>query len=176
MPYCANCGSPAEGAFCPNCGQPVGQASGGGYPPPAGGAPQGSYQQGGYPPPGYGAQPAQAGLSENAAGALCYLAGLITGIIFLVVAPYSTNRTVRFHAFQSIFFNIAWIALWIVEMIVSAVLAAIPVLGWILSLLLMMAIALGGLILWLLLMWKAYNGDRLVLPVIGPMAEKQAQS
>jgi uncharacterized membrane protein len=176
MPYCANCGSPVEGAFCPNSGQPIGQASGGGNPPPAGGAPQGSYQQGGYPPPGYGAAPAQAGLSDNAAGALCYLAGLITGIIFLVVAPYSTNRNVRFHAFQSIFFNIAWIAIWIVEMIISAVLAAIPVLGWMLSLLLTMAIALGGLILWLLLMWKAYNGDRLVLPVIGPMAEKQAQS
>lgn len=180
MPYCANCGSPAEGAFCPNCGQPVGQASGGGYPPPAGGAPQGSYQQGyqqgAYPPPGYGAQPAQAGLSENAAGAVCYLAGLITGIIFLVVAPYSTNRNVRFHAFQSIFFNIAWIAVWIVEMIISAALTAIPVLGWMMSLLLTMAIALGGLILWLFLMWKAYNGDRLVLPVIGPLAEKQAQS
>lgn len=93
-----------------------------------------------------------------------------------MVEPYSRNRNVRFHAFQSIFFNIAWIAIWIVEMIISAVLAAIPVLGWMLSLLLMMAIALGGLIVWLLLMWKAYNGDRLVLPVIGPMAEKQAQS
>ncbi|MGQ9916089.1 MAG: hypothetical protein ACUVS7_01600 [Bryobacteraceae bacterium] len=176
MPYCANCGSPVEGTFCPNCGQPVGQASGGGYPPPAGGAPQGSYQQGRYPPPGYGAQPAQAGLSENAAGALCYLAGLITGIIFLVVAPYSTNRNVRFHAFQSIFFNIAWIAVWIVEMIISAALASIPVLGWMMSLLLTMAIAFGGFILWLLLMWRAFNGERLVLPVIGPMAEKQAQS
>lgn len=191
MPYCANCGSPVQGAFCPNCGQPVGQASGGGYPPPAGGAPQGSYQQGayqqsgyqqggyqqgGYPPPGYGAPPAQAGLSENAAGALCYLAGLITGIIFLVIAPYNQSRTVRFHAFQSIFFNIAWIALWIVEMIISGVLAAIPVIGWIAGILLAMAIALGGLIVWLLLMWKAYNGDRLVLPVIGPMAERQAQS
>lgn len=181
MPYCANCGSPVEGAFCPNCGQPVGQASGGGYPPPAGGAPQGSYQQGsyqqgGYPPPGYGAQPAQAGLSENAAAALCYLAGLITGIIFLVIAPYNTSRTIRFHAFQSIFFNVAWIALWIVEMIVSAVLAAIPFVGWIIGILLTAALALGGLILWLLLMWKAYNGERLVLPVIGPLAEKQAQS
>lgn len=176
MPYCANCGAPVEGAFCPNCGQPVGQASGGGYPPPAGGAPQGSYQQSGYPPPGYGAQSAQAGLSENAAGALCYLAGLITGIIFLLVAPYSTNRNVRFHAFQSIFFTIAWIAVWIVEMIISAALMAIPVLGWMMSLLLTMAIALGGFILWLLLMWRAYNGERLVLPVIGPMAEKQAQS
>ena len=115
-------------------------------------------------------------MSENAAGALCYLGGLITGIIFLVVAPYSTNWTVRFHAFQSIFFSVAWIALWIVDMIVSAALAAIPVLGWLLSLLLWAALLLGGLIVWLLLMWKAYNGDRLVLPVIGPLAEKQAQS
>ncbi|GIU74261.1 MAG: hypothetical protein KatS3mg004_1348 [Bryobacteraceae bacterium] len=169
MPYCANCGSPVEGAFCPNCGRPVGQATGGAYPPPAGGAPQGQYyQQGGYPPP------AAAGLTENVAGALCYLAGLITGIIFLVVAPYNTNRTVRFHAFQSIFFSIAWIAIWIVEMIVSAVLTGIPVLGWMLSMLLWAAIALGGFILWLLLMWKAYQGDRLMLPVIGPLAEKQA--
>jgi len=169
MPYCANCGSPVEGAFCPNCGRPVGQATGGAYPPPAGGAPQGQYyQQGGYPPP------AAAGLTENVAGALCYLAGLITGIIFLVVAPYNTNRTVRFHAFQSIFFNIAWVAIWIVEMIVSAVLTGIPVLGWMLSMLLWAAIALGGFILWLLLMWKAYQGDRLMLPVIGPLAEKQA--
>jgi len=158
MTYCANCGSPVEGAFCPNCGRPVGQAQGGGY-----------------PPPGYPAQPAQGGLTENVAGALCYLAGMITGIIFLVVAPYFASRTVRFHAFQSIFFNIAWIALWIVEMIVSMALAAIPVLGWIISLMLTMAIALGGFILWLLLMWKAYSGDRLVLPVIGPLAEKQAQ-
>ncbi|MGC8882976.1 MAG: hypothetical protein ACP5UT_09080 [Bryobacteraceae bacterium] len=171
MPYCANCGSPVDGAFCPNCGRPVGQASGGAYPPPAGGAPQGQYyQQGGYPPP------AAAGLTENVAGALCYLAGLITGIIFLVVAPYNTNRTVRFHAFQSIFFNIAWIAVWIVEMIISAVLTGIPVLGWMLSMLLWAAVALGGFILWLLLMWKAYQGDRLMLPVIGALAEKQAAS
>jgi len=158
MPYCANCGSPAEGAFCPNCGRPVGQTQGGGY-----------------PPPGYPAQSAQGGLTENVAGALCYLAGLITGIIFLVVAPYNASRTVRFHAFQSIFFNIAWIGLWIVEMILSAALAAIPVLGWIISLLLWVALLLGGFIVWLLLMWKAYNGDRLVLPVIGPLAEQQAR-
>lgn len=108
------------------------------------------------------------------AGALCYLAGLITGILFLVIEPYNRSRMVRFHAFQSIFFNIAWIAIWIVEMIVSAALTPIPVLGWLLSLLLWTAIALGGFILWLVLMWKAYQGDRLVLPVIGPLAEKQA--
>jgi uncharacterized membrane protein len=158
MTYCANCGSPVEGAFCPNCGRPVGQAQGGGY-----------------PPSGYPAQPAQGGLTENVAGALCYLGWLITGIIFLVVAPYNASRTVRFHAFQSIFFSIAVIGLSIVGMIITAALAGIPFLGWLLSWLLWSALWLGILILWLLLMWKAYSGDRLVLPVIGPLAEKQAQ-
>lgn len=173
MPYCANCGSLVEGAFCPSCGKPAGLAPGGGFeqqgaPPPPGGYPP----QGGYPPP----PAAQSGLSDNAASALCYLAGLITGVIFLVVAPYNSNRNVKFHAFQSIFFNVAIIAVWIAEMILSMILAAIPVLGWILSLLLTLGIALLFFCTWLYLMWKAFNGERVVLPVIGPLAEKQAQS
>lgn len=131
---------------------------------------------GGHAPRGYGPPSAPTGLTDNLAGALCYFAGLITGIVFLVIEPYSRSRTVRFHAFQSIFFNIAWIALWIVEMIISAALTPIPVLGWLLGLLLWTAVALGGFILWLVLMWKAYQGDRLVLPVIGPLAEKQAMA
>jgi uncharacterized membrane protein len=35
-------------------------------------------------------------------------------------------------------------------------------------------VSLGGFVLWLLLMYKAYNGERFMLPVVGPMAEKQA--
>ena len=63
---------------------------------------------------------ANSGLQANTAGALAYLAGIITGIIFLVIDPYKSDRFVRFHAFQSIFFNVAWIALWIAWMIVRA--------------------------------------------------------
>ena len=55
-------------------------------------------------------------------GALTYLAGFVTGIVFLVLDPYKSNSFVRFHAFQSIFFNVAWIAFWIIWMILSAVL------------------------------------------------------
>ena len=44
------------------------------------------------------------------AGALAYLVGAITGILFLVIDPFKSDRFVRFHAFQSIFFNLAWIA------------------------------------------------------------------
>jgi uncharacterized membrane protein len=120
--------------------------------------------------------PTSAGMSENVAGALCYLLGLITGIIFLVLAPYNQNRNVRFHAFQSIFFNVAMIVAWIVFMIVATVLAHIPILGAIIDLLLWVTLSIGWLIVWLMLMFKAYNNQRLSLPIIGPIAEKQAAS
>lgn len=113
-------------------------------------------------------------MSDNAAGALCYLLGLITGILFLVLAPYNQSKTVRFNAFQSIFLNIAWVVIYIVLVIVSLVLHAIPVLGTLLSILITFCLWIGGLILWLYLMFKTYNGTKVVLPVIGPMADKQA--
>jgi uncharacterized membrane protein len=113
-------------------------------------------------------------MSENVAGALCYLLGLITGVLFLVIAPYNQNRNVRFHAFQSIFFNVAMIAAWIAFMVIGTILAHIPILGWIIDLLVWAALSIGALIIWLMLMFKAYNNQRLSLPVIGPLAEKQA--
>jgi hypothetical protein len=60
-----------------------------------GGAPGGSL-----PPSGPPA--AAGGMTDNVASALCYVLGLITGILFLVLSPYNQNKTVRFHAFQSI--------------------------------------------------------------------------
>ena len=110
-------------------------------------------------------------MQENVAGALCYLVGLITGILFLVLQPYNQNPRIRFHAFQSIFFHVFWIILWIALTVIAIVLP------WGLHLivsLFRLVIWLGGFILWLLLMWKAYNNERLVLPVIGPIAEQQA--
>src|SRR5690242_11310682 len=99
MPFCATCGSSVEGRFCAKCGAPVGA--------PAGAAPAAG------PAMSSGAVPVgAAGLTDNAASALCYVLGLVTGILFLVMAPYSQIRTVRFHAFQSIFLNVAWIAVW----------------------------------------------------------------
>ena len=69
--------------------------------------------------------PASTGLQNNAVGALAYLGGLITGILFLVIDPYKTDRFVRFHSFQSIYFNVAWIGLWIVWMIVGLLLGVV---------------------------------------------------
>jgi uncharacterized membrane protein len=130
---------------------------------------------GGYapPPPAVAVVPS-AGMEENVASALCYFGWWITGVIFLVLAPYNQNKTIRFHAFQSIFVCVAAIPLWIVMLILSMILHFIPVLGALLSMVLYLAMVVGFLGLWLFLMYKAYNKEKFVLPFIGPLAEKQA--
>jgi uncharacterized membrane protein len=126
-------------------------------------------------PPPPSAYPAQSsGLADNMAGALCYLLGVLTGVLFLVLEPYNRNRTIRFHAFQSIFVWVAAVALWIVVTMVSIMLSTIPFVGFMISVLLHFGVALGIFVLWLMLMYKAYNNERWVLPVVGPLAEKQA--
>jgi len=116
------------------------------------------------------AAPAAAGLTENVACALCYAVGFITGILFLVLAPYNQNRNVRFHAFQSIFFSAASIGLGFVFMFISLLTG-----GWSLFLLpVFWLIRLGLFVLWLVLIIKTYQNQKLVLPIIGPMAEQQA--
>ena len=142
MPYCSNCGAQVDGRFCPQCGASVESGAGAAR----------------------SAVPA-AGMSDNVAGALCYLLGFITGIIFLAVAPYNARRQVRFHAFQSIFLSVAWIVRWIVIGIV---------LPWAAYMVISPLLSLAGLALWLFLMWKTYQNQRVVLPVIGEMADKQA--
>ncbi len=166
MAFCASCGSPVEGRFCAKCGATVGAAAGtgAGAPPP--------------PPTPYanpGGQPVAAGsgLSLNAASALCYVLGLLTGILFLVLEPYNRDRTIRFHAFQSIFLNVAWIAFWIVRLMLGIMLSFIGGM-WMISLLLGMLFGLGFFILWLYLIISAYQGKTVVLPIIGPLAQKQA--
>ncbi|MBI5084516.1 MAG: hypothetical protein HZB13_07960 [Acidobacteria bacterium] len=162
MAYCPNCGAEAQGSFCIKCGASLGAS-----------APSGQPQ---YQAQAPAAAPAQAGLADNVAGALCYLAGLITGIIFLVVAPFSTNRAVRFHAFQSIFLHVGLIALWVVFIFLSMVLHYIPVLGAMLSLLISLGLGFGFFLVWLYMMFQTYSGKKVVLPIIGPMAEKQANA
>jgi len=151
-------------------------------PPPPGPQPgfqqpgyqQQNYQQPGYQQPGaqqYSAPATSGGLTENLAGALCYLIGLITGVLFLVLAPYNQSKFVRFHAFQAILFHVTWIAFWIALTIVSL---AMPFALHILVTLLSMLIGLGGLCAWLFLMFKAYNNEKFKLPIIGDLAEKQS--
>ncbi|HEY6948727.1 MAG TPA: hypothetical protein VI297_07920 [Gemmatimonadales bacterium] len=108
------------------------------------------------------------GLTPNVAGALSYLFMPFTGILFLVLEK--TNSFVRFHAMQATVLGVAWIILWIALTVLSNV---VPVLGWIVGFLVSIVLWLGGFILWLLLMWNAYQSKEWELPVIGPFARKQ---
>jgi len=160
MPFCASCGTQVEGKFCPKCGAAI--VAGGAAPPP--------------PAPGAYAAPVSAPMADNVASMLCYVLGLITGIIFLVLEPYSKNRTVRFHAFQSIFLNVAIIAIDIVAGIVFRILLEILGFFAFLGIIFWPIFGLGCLCLWLFLLFSTYQGKTIVLPIIGPLAQKQAQS
>src|SRR5262249_48794426 len=110
--------------------------------------------------------------SNNVAGLLCYVFGWITGVIFLLIDPYKNEKFVRFHAFQSIFFNLSLIAVYIAFAILGVILSVIH-LG-LLMLPLYMVLGLGIFGAWVFLMYKAYNNETFKLPLIGDLAAKQA--
>jgi uncharacterized membrane protein len=196
MAFCSNCGAEVQGRFCAKCGSPAGAGAGPAasapppppppqpsYTPPQQSyvppqqsyvPPQQGYQQPSYSAPPPGAAPQAGGLTDNMAAALCYVLGLLTGILFLVLAPYNQNRLIRFHAFQSIFLHLGMIAVMIGLMVLTGILRLIPFLGVMLSFVLYPIVGLCFFVLWLVMMYKAYNGERWVLPVVGALAEKQA--
>lgn len=104
------------------------------------------------------------GMQPNVAALLSYLVGFITGIIFFVIEK--ENKFVRFHAMQSI---ITFGGLFVLGFVVGILFSFIPFLGLIASLLLWIV----NLILWILLMIKAYQGEYFKLPVVGDIAEKR---
>ena len=161
MAFCASCGSQVDGKFCPKGGAAI--VAGGAVPPPPGAGP-------------YAAPVASAPMADNVASTLCYVLGLITGIIFLVMDPYSKNRNIRFHAFQSIFLNVLIIVIEIVAGIVFRILLEIMGFFGLLAGIFFPIFGLGCLLLWLFLLYSTYQGKTIVLPVIGPLAQKQAQS
>ena len=112
----------------------------------------------------------QSGLSENAASGLAYVT-IIPAIIFLIVAPFNQNRVVRFHSWQSIFLAIAWI----VVDVALAVMGRLPFIGWT-TWFLMPLVGLAFLILWIIVLINAFNGKRFKVPIVGDLAEKQADS
>jgi len=126
-------------------------------------------------PPAASAPASTGGMADNVAGMLAYVT-IIPAIIFLVMEPYNKNRFVRFHSFQNIFLHVAAIVLWIALFMVSAVLAFIPILGHLVAFLLWMVLSLGLFIVWIVLLLKANQGQMFKLPVIGDMAEKQANA
>jgi uncharacterized membrane protein len=150
MPFCGKCGSSVtEGAsFCGKCGAPL---------TPSPGVPQTAGT----------AKP----FESNIAALLSYLLWFIGGIIFLVLEPYKNDRFVRFHAFQSVFLSVIFFIFWIFWNVIMGALLGV---GWFILSFIGGIIWLGVLLLWLFLMYKAYNNETFMIPFIGELAAKQA--
>jgi len=101
------------------------------------------------------------GLDENIASAACYVLGWLTGIIFFLVEK--NNKTVRFHAMQS---TITFLALTVIAIILGSI--------WFLGVFVII-IELLAFILWLYLIIRAWQGDKVKLPFIGDVAENFAR-
>ena len=172
MGFCANCGAavPQNAGFCGKCGRstssgaPVAQMAS---------APQsaelGAIATMQRAPAGVAAS----GLTPNVAGALAYLLGLITGIIFLALEPYKHDRFVRFHAMQSILLSATYIVYRITFSFVVRMIVGVS--GWLALALVPVAfvISLGLFAFWLFLMYSAYKGREFHIPVIGAIAARQ---
>ncbi len=136
--------------FVPKCGAPQGNAPSAAVTPAA------------------AADSPTAGMEENVAALVSYILGWVTGLIFLLI---DKRPFVKFHAAQSIAFNICifpcWIALWIIEMI----LAHIPIIGF-LGLIMFPVFGLAIFAIWIFLMFKAYSHEKFKLPIIGDIVDK----
>jgi uncharacterized membrane protein len=106
-------------------------------------------------------QKTSTGLDANVAAALTYAFGWVTGLVFLVMEK--DNRFVRFHAMQSTIV-FATLSLGFI------LLQSIPLLGMLLSVFIVIPLSA---VLWLLMMFKAYQGERFKLPIAGEMAEQR---
>jgi uncharacterized membrane protein len=150
MAHCTKCGAAVadNASFCAACGASQSAAP---NPAPAG-------------------APAQPQMAENVAGLLCYVLGWVTGLIFYFIdkRPY-----VRFHAAQSmvVFGGLTVLRIGL-GMFVGVSIFAGGLAGWSFAGSIFALISLIGLVLWILLMIKAYQGERFRVPVAADIAEK----
>lgn len=147
-------------AFCKACGQDVGEST---FCPKCGAAQSA-------PPVSSSAQSAQVaspteGIAENVAGLLCYVLGWITGIIFLLI---DKRPFVKFHAAQSI---VVFGALTVLRIGLWMMIGFGGFVGFGLWAIMSLLLVLLGVVLWILLMVKAYQHELFKLPIAAGIAE-----
>jgi uncharacterized membrane protein len=109
------------------------------------------------------------GLSDNAAGGIAYIT-IIPAIVFLILEPFKRSSYVRFHAWQSIFFYVAWA---VVHILIEVVQNLVPTVLF-LTLTLWQLVDLAFFVVLVIVFVSAFNGKRLKLPILGDLAQKQA--
>jgi uncharacterized membrane protein len=114
------------------------------------------------------------GLDLNLASALCYVFGLVSGVIFFAIETQS--RVVKYHALQSMLMSVAVMVVYIAYSVLWAVMSRLPFLGWVAGIFGFLGWAvlmLAFLALWIYCLVKAFNGERFKLPYLGEIAERQ---
>jgi uncharacterized membrane protein len=150
-------------AFCKACGQEIGMA---GFCPKCGASQAGVANQAAVAPTaGVAASPTE-GIAENVAGMLCYILGWLTGIIFLLI---DKRPFVKFHAAQSIVVFGGLTILRIGLLFMGGITGGL--IGYGTFGILSMIIGLATLVLWVLLMLKAYQHELFKVPIAAPIAE-----
>ena len=122
-----------------------------------------------------GTEETSTNMDPKLAALLAYLFGWVGGLIFYIIE--SKNKYIRFHALQSILFNVSVSIAFILLGVVFGILGAIPGVGVVFALLgglIYFGLAIGSLVVWIILMVKAYQGEKWLLPVIGDIAEKNS--
>lgn len=112
-------------------------------------------------------------LSENVAGALAYFT-IFPALLFLFLEPYRRNLFVRFHALQCFLYTAAIVLLAVALRLADYVLFVIPVLGPLLVVVIDVVASLAALLLWFVLVVKAWQGGTFKVPVLGDYAERYA--
>ena len=107
----------------------------------------------------------------NIIAALSYLLGFVTGLIFLYVEPYNQDEYVRFHARQSIGFSVVWFA---IEVIVGVFIAVLPQFLSVILNFLLTIVNIALAVYWIVLMYKAYNGERYRIPELADIVDSIA--
>ena len=118
------------------------------------------------------------GLDENIAALLSYVFGWVSGLIFFLIEKDS--RLVRFHAMQSLLFNVLiavvaivlWIVMFVLLLIGSQISGIVSTLLTLIATLVWFALGIGALIAWVMCLIKAYQRQYFKLPIIGNFAEK----
>jgi uncharacterized membrane protein len=110
------------------------------------------------------------GIDQNTAALLSYIFTWVSGLIFFLLEK--DNKYVRFHALQSILLGISWVVISVLLVIVMQILSYIPFLGGFLRTILGLAYFAAYFIVLIMAMFKAFQGERYKLPIIGDIAER----
>ena len=144
---CPDCGAqmPESAAFCPGCGRSM------------------QIELTAKQKPG--------ARRDNFLGAFAYVS-FVPALVFLLVDPYRKNPFVRFHSIQCLLFWLVCVVLTVVVRVVLLGLLFIPIVGPLLAVLIVAVVALAAVFTWIVLLVKAFQGERFALPLIGNLSDK----